>query len=93
MNTSLMKTFDRLNHVDAKDNDLKRENANIDGDTPMGMMLKFGSESAKTYFTNAILTQEQAKAHTSGDIHIHDFDFYTLTETCCQIDILSLFKK
>lgn len=93
MNTSLMKTFDRLNHLDAKDSDLKRENANIDGDTPMGMMLKFGSESAKTYFTNAIITPEQAKAHTSGDIHIHDFDFYTLTETCCQIDVVKLFKK
>lgn len=93
MNSQLMKTFDRLNHVDAKDSDLKRENANIDGDTPMGMMLKFGSESAKTYFTNAILTPAQAKAHAEGDIHIHDFDFYTLTETCCQIDVLKLFKN
>ena len=93
MNSSLMKTFDKLNHIDAKDNDLKRENANIDGDTPMGMMLKFGSESAKTYFKNAVLSPEQAKAHESGDIHIHDFDFYTLTETCCQIDVLKLFKN
>ena len=92
MNTSLMKTFDKLNNSDAKDSDLKRENANIDGDTPMGVMLKFGSESAKTYFTNAVIKPEQAKAHQGGDIHIHDFDFYTLTETCCQIDIQKLFK-
>lgn len=92
MNTSLMKTFEKLNNSDAKDSDLKRENANIDGDTPMGVMLKFGSESAKTYFTNAVIKPEQAKAHQSGDIHIHDFDFYTLTETCCQIDIQKLFK-
>ena len=92
MNTALMKTFDKLNNLNAKDNDLKRENANIDGDTPMGMMLKFGSESAKNYFTKAVISPEQAKAHQSGDIHIHDFDFYTLTETCCQIDVMKLFK-
>ena len=92
LNTSLMKTFDKINNSDAKDSDLKRENANIDGDTPMGVMLKFGSESAKTYFTNAIVAPEQAKAHKNGDIHIHDFDFYTLTETCCQIDVTKLFK-
>jgi len=93
LNTSLMKTFDKINNSDAKDSDLKRENANIDGDTPMGVMLKFGSESAKTYFTNAIVAPEQAKAHKNGDIHIHDFDFYTLTETCCQIDVTKLFKN
>ncbi len=92
MNTSLMKTFEKLNNSDAKDSDLKRENANIDGDTPMGVMLKFGSESAKNYFTNAVIDPAQAKAHQSGDIHIHDFDFYTLTETCCQIDVQKLFK-
>ena len=93
LNSSLMKTFDKINNSDAKDSDLKRENANIDGDTPMGVMLKFGSESAKTYFTNAIVAPEQAKAHKNGDIHIHDFDFYTLTETCCQIDVEKLFKN
>lgn len=92
MNSSLMKTFDKINNSDSKDVDLKRENANIDGDTPMGVMLKFGSESAKNYFTNAIISPEQAKAHQSGNIHIHDFDFYTLTETCCQIDVEKLFK-
>ena len=92
MNTNLMKTFDKLNNLNAAQNDLKRENANIDGDTPMGMMLKFGSESAKNYFTNAVISAEQAKAHQGGDIHIHDFDFYTLTETCCQIDVSKLFK-
>ncbi len=92
MNTNLMKTFDKINNSDAKDVDLKRENANIDGDTPMGVMLKFGSEAAKNYFTKAIIDPKQAKAHQEGDIHIHDFDFYTLTETCCQIDVQKLFK-
>ena len=92
MNTSLMKIYDEINNVDALSSDLKRDNANIDGNTAMGMMLKFGSEGAKDYFMKSVLTPEQAKAHKSGDIHIHDFDFYTLTETCCQIDIDKLFK-
>ncbi len=92
MKTSLMRIYDELNSLDASECDSKRENANVDGNTAMGTMLKFGSEGAKDYFTKYILTPEQAKAHSSGDIHIHDFDFYTLTETCCQIDILKLFK-
>jgi len=92
MNTNLMKIYDEINNVDASSSDLKRDNANIDGNTAMGMMLKFGSEGAKDYFMKSVLTPEQAKAHKSGDIHIHDFDFYTLTETCCQIDIDKLFN-
>ena len=79
MKTSLMKIFDEINTKDACECDNKRENANVDGDTAMGTMLKFGSEGAKDYFAKYILTPEQAKAHISGDIHIHDFDFYTLT--------------
>lgn len=92
MNTNLMKIYDEINNVDALSSDLKRDNANIDGNTAMGMMLKFGSEGAKDYFLKSVLTPEQAKAHKDGDIHIHDFDFYTLTETCCQIDIDKLFE-
>lgn len=91
MNTNLMKIYDEINNVDALNSDLKRDNANIDGNTAMGMMLKFGSEGAKDYFTKSVLTPEQAEAYKGGDIHIHDFDFYTLTETCCQIDINKLF--
>ena len=78
--------------TDAIDSDMKRDNANIDGDTAMGTMLKYGSEGAKDYYKKYILPPEQSKAHESGDIHIHDFDFYTLTTTCCQIDLLKLFK-
>lgn len=92
MKTSLMKIYDEIATKDAEESDAKRENANVDGDTAMGTMLKFGSEGAKDYFSKYILTPEQAKAHNQGDIHIHDFDFYTLTETCCQIDIQTLFK-
>ncbi|MDR3363837.1 MAG: anaerobic ribonucleoside triphosphate reductase [Clostridiales Family XIII bacterium] len=89
--TSLMKKMSELDREAAASSDMKRDNANIDGDTPMGTMLKFGSESAKDYYEKYILTRQQSEAHTSGDIHIHDFDFYTLTTTCCQIDISRLF--
>lgn len=92
MNTRLMKTFEDLTFKDAKDNDTKRENANIDGDTAMGTMLKYGSEGAKQFYEMFVLKPEHAKAHREGDIHIHDMDFLTLTTTCCQIDIEKLFK-
>jgi len=90
-NTSLMRKMVVLDQEAAKVSDLKRDNANIDGDTPMGTMLKFGSESAKDYYEKCVLTRQQSEAHHLGDIHIHDFDFYSLTTTCCQIDISKLF--
>lgn len=93
MNTRLMKIYEDLTFKEAKDNDLKRENANIDGDTAMGTMLKYGSEGAKQFYDMFILNPEHGKAHKNGDIHIHDLDFLTLTTTCCQIDIDRLFKK
>ncbi|MBQ5440493.1 MAG: anaerobic ribonucleoside triphosphate reductase [Clostridia bacterium] len=93
MNTKLMRIYEDLTFKSAKDNDIKRENANIDGDTAMGTMLKYGSEGAKQFYEMYILKPEHAKAHSSGDIHIHDLDFLTLTTTCCQIDIEKLFKN
>lgn len=92
MNTRLMKTYEDLTFKEAKDNDTKRENANIDGDTAMGTMLKYGSEGAKQFYEMFVLKPDHAKAHRDGDIHIHDMDFLTLTTTCCQIDIEKLFK-
>ncbi len=92
MNTKLMRVYDEITFSDAKASDMKRDNANIDGDTAMGTMLKYGSEGAKDYYEKCILPPEQSKAHREGDIHIHDFDFYTLTTTCCQIDISKLFE-
>jgi ribonucleoside-triphosphate reductase len=92
MNTRLMRTFEDLHQKDAKDSDLKRENANIDGNTAMGHMLKYGSEGAKQFNELFILNPEHARAHHDGDIHIHDLDFLTLTTTCCQIDINKLFR-
>ena len=91
-NTRLMKIYEDITYSDASDSDIKRENANIDGNTAMGAMLKYGSEGAKQFNELYVLNPEHARAHREGDIHIHDLDFYTLTTTCCQIDLLTLFK-
>ena len=91
LNTQLMQKIDKLTHADAKDFDIARENANIDADTAMGTMLKYGSETAKQYYKLQVLNPKFSNAHAEGDIHIHDLDFYTLTTTCCQIDITKLF--
>ncbi len=92
MNTRLMKTYEDLTFKSARDVDVKRENANIDGDTAMGTMLKYGSEGAKQFYELYVLDPKISAAHRDGDIHIHDLDFYTLTTTCCQIDLIKLFK-
>ncbi len=89
--TSLMKTIDEITHIDARVSDMKRDNANIDVNTAMGSMLQIGAAGAKAYNEMYLLRPEHAKAYREGDIHIHDFDFYSLTTTCCQIDILKLF--
>ena len=91
--SSLMEIYKRLTYSDAASENIKRENANIDGDTAMGTMLKYGSEGSKYFILNYVLPKDIAAAHMDGDIHIHDMDFYMLTETCCQIDLLSLFKN
>ncbi len=92
MNTRLMKVYEDLTFKSSSENNTKRENANIDGDTAMGTMLKYGSEGAKQFYEMFILDPEHARAHREGDIHIHDLDFLTLTTTCCQIDLLRLFR-
>jgi len=91
MNTRLMKVYEDLTFQSSLENDIKRENANIDGDTAMGTMLKYGSEGAKQFCEMFILDSKFSKAHREGDIHIHDLDFLTLTTTCCQIDLIKLF--
>ena len=93
MNTRLMRIYDDITNKAAIDSDIKRENANINGDTAMGAMLKYGSEGAKQFNMMFILKPEHAEAHRNGDIHIHDMDFLTLTTTCCQIDLISLFRN
>ncbi|MDR1509271.1 MAG: anaerobic ribonucleoside triphosphate reductase, partial [Synergistaceae bacterium] len=91
MNTSLMKTYEEIAFKSSVDCDHKRENANIDADTPMGTMLKYGSEGAKKFYEMFVIDPVFSSAHRSGDIHIHDLDFYAITTTCCQIDLIKLF--
>ena len=92
MDTNLMRIYQDITFKSAKDSDIKRENANIDGDTAMGTMLKYGSEGSKQFYEMFVIDKEFANAHKDGDIHIHDMDFYTLTTTCCQIDLQKLFR-
>ena len=93
MDDELVKIYSALTFVPAEDSDLKRENANINADTAMGTMLKYGSEGAKSFYEKYVIPPHIAQAHAQGDIHIHDKDFYTLTETCCQIDLIKLFHN
>jgi anaerobic ribonucleoside-triphosphate reductase len=93
MNTRLMRIYDDITFKAAIDSDIKRENANINGDTAMGAMLKYGTEGAKQFNTLFVLKPAHAAAHNEGDIHIHDMDFLTLTTTCCQIDLIKLFSS
>lgn len=92
MKSNLMKIYEDITFKDSKDSDIQRENANVNSDTAMGTMLKYGSEGSKQFFKMFVLKPEHSKAHVQGDIHIHDLDFLTTTTTCCQIDLLELFK-
>lgn len=93
MDANLMKIYEDLTFKASAEADIKRENANIDADTAMGTMLKYGSEGAKAFYDAYVIPSEMAQAHRCGDIHIHDKDFYALTETCCQIDLIKLFQN
>lgn len=93
--TRLMKQFEIITGALAKDSsDLKRSNANVNGDTAMGKMLQYGEEGSKEFAKTFLLKPEHARAHDDGAIHIHDLDFYaTGTLTCCQTDPLNLFAN
>lgn len=84
--------FDSITVLQAKDSDLKRDNANINGDSPMGAMLQYGANSAKEYNLAYLVKPDIAELHRSGWIHIHDLDFYAWTTTCTQIELRKLFK-
>lgn len=84
--------FDSITILQAKDSDLKRDNANINGDSPMGAMLQYGANSAKEYNLEYLIKPEISELHRSGWIHIHDLDFYAWTTTCTQIELRKLFK-
>ena len=91
-NSQIMNVLRDLTYQSAEDSDVKRENANIDGNTAMGTMLKYGAESSKLFYKNDMLDPKYSKAHDNGEIHIHDLDFLSLTTTCCQIDLGKLFE-
>ena len=74
-----------LDIIGAKANDITRENANMNADTPAGMMMKFASETTKPFVDDFLLSQEAKDAVKGGYIHIHDKDYYpTKSLTCLQ---------
>jgi ribonucleoside-triphosphate reductase (formate) len=92
---NLMQIYKTITHAQSEeDSDIKRSNANVDGDTAMGKMLQFGAEGSKEFTKSFLMKPEQVLAHENGDIHVHDLDFWaTGTLTCCQSDPLVLFEK
>jgi len=89
-----LKTIEGLGLKSSHEDDLKRENANVDGDTAMGTMLQYGSTISKEFAKSYLMKKKFADAHEDGDIHIHDMDFLPMgTTTCMQIDLEKLFKN
>ena len=89
---NLMDSYRDIFFADAADVDSKRDNANINTDASMGIMLKLGAEGAKHFVDNYALPEEFVKADRENWIHIHDKDFSLITLNCCQIDLLKLFR-
>ncbi len=88
-----LKTIEGLGLKSANEDDNKRENANVDGDTAMGTMLQYGSTVSKEFAKTYLMKPRFSEAHDSGAIHIHDMDFLPMgTTTCMQIELDRLFK-
>ena len=92
--SNLMQIYKTISIADAsEDSDVKRSNANVDGNSAMGKMLQFGAEGSKVFAKALLMDPKFGAAHDAGDIHIHDLDFYaTGTLTCCQTDPFKLFE-
>ena len=89
-----IKAIESLGLKSATEEDTKRENANVDGDTAMGTMLQYGSTVSKEFAKSYLMRPKYAQAHDNGDIHIHDLDFMAMgTTTCTQIDLRKLFTN
>ena len=89
-----LKSLEGLGLKNAFEEDAKRENANIDGNSAMGTMLQYGSTVSKEFAKAYLMKKRFADAHESGDIHIHDMDFLAMgTTTCMQLDLNKLFKN
>lgn len=83
-----------LEIIEAKSNDITRENANMNADSPAGMMMKFASETTKPFVDDYLLSQEARDAVKYGYLHIHDKDYYpTKSLTCVQHPLDEILKK
>ena len=83
-----------LEIIETKSNDITRENANMNADTPAGMMMKFASETTKPFVDDFLLSNEARKAVKDGYIHIHDKDYYpTKSLTCIQHPLDKILKN
>lgn len=91
--SSLTQIYHEINCTNSDDMELKRENANIDANTSMGTMLKYGSEAAKDYNLKYLIKPKIAQAHIDGDLHIHDLDFYSITLNCAFLPLGKLLKS
>lgn len=91
-NSAINKTISKLIYVDSKDNDDKRENANIDSDASMGAMLKIGGTVTKEFNLNNLINPVYSQMHRDGLLHIHDLDFYALCFNCLQIPLAKLLR-
>lgn len=80
--------------IDAQATDITRENANMNADTPAGMMMKFASESTKSFVDECLLSEDVKEAVKNGYIHIHDKDYYpTKSLTCVQHPLDKILKN
>lgn len=83
-----------LDIIGAKANDITRENANMNADTPAGMMMKFASETTKPFVDDFLLSNEARQAIKDGYIHVHDKDYYpTKSLTCLQHPLDKILKN
>ena len=90
---NFLKKLENIGIDTTKNHDFKRENANVDGNSAMGVMLQYGSTLSKEFATAYLLDNKTNQAHSDGSIHIHDLDFYPMgTTTCIQLDLNKLFK-
>lgn len=83
-----------LEIIEAKNNDITRENANMNTDSPAGMMMKFASETTKPFVDDYLLSDEARDAVRNGYLHIHDKDYYpTKSLTCVQHPLDRILKS
>ena len=90
---ALVDTYNDILSLSASESDMKRENANINTNSPMGMMLKIGTESMKKYIDEVVLPKELSVPEKEGYVHYHDKDFSLITFNCCQIDLKAILAK